>query len=1029
LTATPRAAGTSGRGTDDDALPEALRALLRLSLARGEMRDLLLAAEALLCAGAAPVVEGLEPLLELEIAARPSVGLAAAPSASLGAIRRHPLLGLTPSAAPPSRAAMLSAGGVEPCAAGALVLAVVAEAAVATVRGVGPWEHRLSSLISEPPPSEIARAVALAAAGGAGGGGGPPTLPLHKPLCLDVSPRGLRLLFQLCTQQAEAVLRLQGGGEGGGDGGGGESGWAGAVGGAHGGGGAGVGVAGGTAGGVGGGPGAGSAASDAAAVFACLALLRLLKVHLHYVSVCRLAVHELVETRVAVNDSVDTRIAHDAQPSPGTAPGAALSRGVEPETAPPRGAAAALAPGAASVALTSVAAPSRAEESRTAGNVDLVGDSGAVRVPGRVADPGAGEAGERQGVCEGSADSMLAAGASEMVATAAGEAGAEAAGGAGSGAETGPTAAPAPASVPPRVSIVALRRALLRLACGGLPFSDSGAGCTLGESVTAEATAVLEVTPSPPVFLTPPPLRYSLLRLACGGLPCSDSGAGCTLGESVTAEATAVLEVTPSPPVFLTHLPSGILHLPALGVFPASTLLVGRKVISPPIRYSLLSSSPPVSQVGRNVLGPPLRYVSPAPPPPISQVGRNVFFPDAAGRQALLLRLVASPGSDPLPRSSLEGEGSRSSLGAEGWRNSMGGEAHSPGAEGMRGSAGGEVLRGGYRAGAPEVDVPRARLRSKAAAGLGVESLQSSLGAEALAAEASPRGSHGAHGLQAEAMPKENTAAVKAGGGATGSVVCDRGPLSSPSSSQMRSVAADWLSARGRSLQGEEGGFALGLGEGLRFGSESGFWVGFDGGWGLEGGMGLGLEVGSGLGSASSRVLAHVLMASFATENNVAGLLLPPADAAADGSAGIQLLERLLDLLEEEVRAVCLCVHGNGRRRRKQMRGGVGRGVGGGPGGEVGWGQGRRDSAAGTVTGFARGRGASGVSVLCGRMGGGGRNGCGGWERVVDRTDAKFGCVGVGRQGFSCWNGCWIFLKKRCVRCVSLCMGGRTGPS
>eukprot|EP00962_Isochrysis_galbana_P051486 scaffold22891_cov82-Isochrysis_galbana.AAC.2 len=189
--AQPRGAGVGGRGGDDETLSEALRALLRLGVSRGEMCDLLIACEALLSAGQGTVVEAMEAVADLEVGTSRelSAGLAATPSVSLGAVWKHPLIGSSP-AEDPARAGLLSAGYLEACAAAVLVLAMLAEAAVATVRGVGPWEHRLSSLISEPPPSEIARAVALAAAGG-----GTPTPTLHRPVCLDVSPSGMRLLI------------------------------------------------------------------------------------------------------------------------------------------------------------------------------------------------------------------------------------------------------------------------------------------------------------------------------------------------------------------------------------------------------------------------------------------------------------------------------------------------------------------------------------------------------------------------------------------------------------------------------------------------------------------------------------------------------------------------------------------------------------------------------------------------------------------------------------------------------------------
>ena len=232
------------------------------------MVDVLLAVEALLSAsgqsnGAPPLeagptrprqsvtFEAVDLIQDLDTTIRRELsqqGVAVSPSVSLGSVRKHPRIGLGSPSDFQGRSSMLAGGKIETGAAAAIVLSMLAEAAVATVRGVGPWEHDLASLVSEPPPSEIARAVALAATGQFGGATTPAlSLRLHVPLFLDVSPVAMERLFVLCGAVAADVLQKD------------ET----------------------------------DDPSQMGLVYSCLSLLRLLKVHLHYVGVCRLSLGDL----------------------------------------------------------------------------------------------------------------------------------------------------------------------------------------------------------------------------------------------------------------------------------------------------------------------------------------------------------------------------------------------------------------------------------------------------------------------------------------------------------------------------------------------------------------------------------------------------------------------------------------------------------------------------------------------------------------------------------------------------------------
>ena len=350
------------------ALPEALSALLRLGIARGELTDLLVALETMLSSSvdgrAPPPIEAVELIDELEMtAARELVrhGLSVAPSVSLGAVRKHPLVGLAAHAADMSsaRAALLASGWIEASAAAALVVATLAQSAVATVRGVGPWEHDLHTLVTDPPPSEIARAVALAAEGTASGR---PALPLHRPLFLDVSPRGLRQLLQLSGVVVARVLAAD----------------------------------------------TPTSPADPALIYCCLGLLRLLKVHLHYVAVCRLPLaelhHELDDAETRIPDGASAELedpAADAEPC----------LGLKHETLP----------------------------------TSADGDS---------AEPSPGAGSRAEAVSDDASDASGHDGC---------------------------------------IALDELRRTLLRMACRGFRWIDGATGAPVGEYVTAEAAAVLEV--------------------------------------------------------------------------------------------------------------------------------------------------------------------------------------------------------------------------------------------------------------------------------------------------------------------------------------------------------------------------------------------------------------------------------------------------------------------------------------------------------------------------------------------------------
>ena len=118
-----------------------------------------------------------------------------------------------PSAELPSRAALLASGALEASSAAAIFTACIAQAATSTVWGVGPWEHDYVSLIDDPPPDEIASAVALAAGSGeraltAIGYTETPDLELRMPICLDVCPQTVDMLIGTLLEVLTDVLTI-----------------------------------------------------------------------------------------------------------------------------------------------------------------------------------------------------------------------------------------------------------------------------------------------------------------------------------------------------------------------------------------------------------------------------------------------------------------------------------------------------------------------------------------------------------------------------------------------------------------------------------------------------------------------------------------------------------------------------------------------------------------------------------------------------------------------------------------------------
>ena len=279
---------------------DALRAMIRVAVVRGHLCDSLRAIQALLSASGcgegaksnkpsvslgmgavggdnragigattvgggsvlATVSDGVCSLREYEAVCSRALsqrGLAVCSSTSLGVLMDHPMLGVHPSAELPARAALLAGGNIEASAAAAVLTACLAQAATSTVWGVGPWDHDYTSLIEDPPPDEIASAVALAYRSDQRpllgiGEVEVPDLELRMPVCLDICPDTMDMLVATLLEVLTEVLALVEETSNGG--------------GMH-------------------------SARECALVYTSVGLLRLFKVHLHYVCTMRLQPSEL----------------------------------------------------------------------------------------------------------------------------------------------------------------------------------------------------------------------------------------------------------------------------------------------------------------------------------------------------------------------------------------------------------------------------------------------------------------------------------------------------------------------------------------------------------------------------------------------------------------------------------------------------------------------------------------------------------------------------------------------------------------
>ena len=522
--------------------PDALRTLMRLALVRGELASHLATLDALLsasgcceCSKASKTTPLTSPQLAptLEVPAAPCELIAAlrdlestctvvlsehgvvpCASASLGAVATHPMLGIHPSPEFPSRGALLAAGTVEACAAAAVLTATLAQAATSTVWGVGPWEHDYYSLMHDPPPDEIASAVALAAAEAQPGGGGStaggaalPNLQLHVPLCLDVSPSTIHLLLASALSVLRQVVSLQ----------------------------------------------SVQSAAECALLYTCLGLLRLLKVHLHYVCTCRLNL-----TEMGLNLSAP--IATDAQATDAQATNAQATnpRVTDQHQYAAHGAVGAVArstdAGADANAHHDPAAHATASDGGTRCNAGSDGSashgegccSGAADARATATSTAVVMAGEVASAtrtpADGAADGMdPPSRATESALLLATEQPLTPAHDGRSCASAGGTAAAEPDSTPPTPATAASGGENLAM---GEEFSDANDSEVeqlpgapddeaSGDQVSADLTSS-ELLRS---------LRELLLALACTGLPWVDPALGTSLGEHLTAEAIALLQV------------------------------------------------------------------------------------------------------------------------------------------------------------------------------------------------------------------------------------------------------------------------------------------------------------------------------------------------------------------------------------------------------------------------------------------------------------------------------------------------------
>ena len=367
-----RAALATSRMTEPDATTqshraslEALRGLLRIALVKGTLPDHLKALRALLAASGwgersalpkagrrrsaselPPVIEAVAGLRELQAACASVLtqrGLVFCSSASLGNVPTHATLGIHPRADFSSRGALLASGCLEPCAASAVLSSLLAQCAASTVWGVGPWEHDYSSLSHEPPPDEIASAVALAAAeqlDSSPDADSPPDLQISVPLCVDVSPQTVHLLLHALVDTLEEVGSID----------------------------------------------ALQSTADCAIAYTCLSLMRLLKVHLHYICTTRIALADLgldIDAPLP-KEAADARAQAEGPGSRGprgesggseSANGSAAGVGVPPSAASAQ--AAALRPSSATGDADGGADGSDADGSAESDGTESVADGGA----------------------------------------------------------------------------------------------------------------------------------------------------------------------------------------------------------------------------------------------------------------------------------------------------------------------------------------------------------------------------------------------------------------------------------------------------------------------------------------------------------------------------------------------------------------------------------------------------------------------------------------------------------------------------
>ena len=484
----------------------ALQALVRLALVRGELSEWLLALRALMHAAGwggvtahpetrpppAPppprtprTVCAAAELRALAVACESSLtqrGLRMSPSVSLGSVRAHPTVGVLPNAEFSSRGALLASGHLEVSAAAAVLSATLAQAAVGAVWGVGPWEHTMESLHEGLCPSELASAVAAAAApggrgvptdgggdGGGSAGGGSylesgTQLPLHLPSCVDVAPVALRRLMLACAEALEKLRALE----------------------------------------------EVQSTSELALVYTSLALLRLLKAHLHFISASNLSLSSFglgeggdgSEARDGDAHGADARARADARAAEAhdscATDDEAADDGRVRSAAGAEAAASGLLSGSSSAADFKAAKAAAAQAGSAAAGCSW--DHPQLGGPG---DPPPG-ASSGEDYAETAARVVAAELESTLDASSS-------------------VAPPLPMRTPRRRAggtlcplVRRLRALLLRIAHDGLGWADPATGAAVGEWATAEAIAVLQVGAAV-FFEAPGERRALLLQLLRGG--------------------------------------------------------------------------------------------------------------------------------------------------------------------------------------------------------------------------------------------------------------------------------------------------------------------------------------------------------------------------------------------------------------------------------------------------------------------------------------------------------------------------------